>query len=64
MSLQHAIIKEHLMRLEFCCSCRKEPVTLVIKQPSVHTGNYFEDWEYQYININCPLCNKHHMLEV
>ena len=53
------------MTIEYECPIKKEKFTITIENPSIHDGQYFEDWYYTWVEVRtCPICGKSHGFEI
>jgi redox-regulated HSP33 family molecular chaperone len=57
-------IIQHTMEVEFECPNTKEKIIQTINNPQINHGKKFEDWEYDYIYIECGICGKEHKFEI
>jgi hypothetical protein len=56
---------KHTISIEY--SCQKNPETkhtVKIVNPSISSGQYFDDWEFTAISFKCEFCGKEHIFEI
>jgi cytochrome c biogenesis protein ResB len=54
---QCKVIK-HTISIEYQCPETKTKHSIKINSPLIYEGQYFEDWQYRYIQFKCLHCGK------
>ena len=55
---------KHEITIIYTCPNNNQEYTLLINNPNINEGHYYEDWSYTYISFHCPHCNKEHNFEI
>jgi len=62
--LKIAKVLKHTMTLEYECEKNKTKIITTIENPKISDGQYYEDWNYKYIEIKCSSCGELHKFEI
>lgn len=62
--MEKAVIKRHVMDIEFVCPTTKHRVATTINDPYIQHRQHYEDWDYTCIEVQCRACGKSHTYEI
>jgi len=64
MEYRQAKVIKKSITISYSC-IKGEPLhTVKLTDFKIGTGKYFEDWEYDFVAFQCPLCNEYHKFEI
>ena len=62
--MEKAKIIKKTLTLSFCCTKDGPEHTIKLTYFKFREGYYFDDYKYDYVLFECPLCKNYHEFEI